>query len=112
MRGPGLRRIGIDEISFRKGHRYLTLVVDHQTGRLLWAAEGRDEETLGRFFIGLGRSRYRRITHVSADGAWWITNVARFYCPRAVIGLDPFHAVSWAACSSRSTLSEVHHGRL
>jgi transposase len=32
----GLRRIGIDEISHRKGHRYLTVVVDHDTGRLVW----------------------------------------------------------------------------
>src|SRR2546423_1701771 len=36
----GLRRIGIDEISHRKGHRYLTVVVDHDTGRLVWAAPG------------------------------------------------------------------------
>ena len=34
----GLRRIGIDEISIRKGQRYLTVVVDHDTGRLVWAA--------------------------------------------------------------------------
>jgi len=45
----GLRRIGIDEISHRKGHRYLTVVVDHDTGRLVWAAPGHDEQTLERF---------------------------------------------------------------
>jgi transposase len=37
----GLRRIGIDEISHRKGQRYLTVVVDHDSGRLVWAAAGR-----------------------------------------------------------------------
>ncbi|MBA3865219.1 MAG: transposase [Solirubrobacterales bacterium] len=42
----GLRRIGIDEISHRKGHRYLTVVVDHDTGRLIWAASGRDKKTV------------------------------------------------------------------
>ena len=42
----GLKRIGIDEISIRKGHRYLTVVVDHDTGRLVWAAAGRDKQTV------------------------------------------------------------------
>ena len=42
----GLVRIGIDEISYKKGHRYLTIVVDHDSGRLVWAAVGRDKKTL------------------------------------------------------------------
>jgi transposase len=46
----GLRRIGIDEISHRKGQRYLTVVVDHDTGRLIWAAPGRDKATVEAFF--------------------------------------------------------------
>ncbi len=58
----GLCRLGIDEITFRKGQRYLTVVVDHDTGRLVWPAEGRDEKTLDRFFRELGRCRSLRIT--------------------------------------------------
>ena len=50
----GLARIGIDEIAYRKGHRYLTVIVDHETGRLVWAAEGRNKDTLGKFFDELG----------------------------------------------------------
>jgi len=46
----GLRRIGIDEVSYRKGHRYLTVVRDHDSGRIVWAEEGRDSATLSRFF--------------------------------------------------------------
>jgi len=46
----GLRRIGIDEISYKRGHRYITIVVDHDSRRLVWAAPGRDKITLGRFF--------------------------------------------------------------
>ena len=42
----GLRRIGIDEISYRKGQRYLLCAVDHDTGRLVWAATGRNATTL------------------------------------------------------------------
>ena len=52
----GLRRIGIDEISYKRGHRYLTIVVDHDSGRLVWAAAGRDEATLQSFFDLLGHS--------------------------------------------------------
>jgi transposase len=36
----GLRRIGIDEISYKKGHRYITVVIDHDSKRLVWAAPG------------------------------------------------------------------------
>jgi hypothetical protein len=53
----GLRRIGIDEIAYRKGQRYLTCVVDHDTGRLVWAAEGRNSETILKFFDNLGEQR-------------------------------------------------------
>jgi len=52
----GLRRVGIDELSYRKGHRYLTVVVDHDTGRMVWAHEGRNSETLAKFFTALGPS--------------------------------------------------------
>ena len=49
-----LVRIGIDEISYRKGHRYLTVIVDHSSGRLVWAKEGRSQDTLEAFFDELG----------------------------------------------------------
>ena len=92
----GLRRIGIDEVSHRKGHRYLTVVVDHDTGRLVWAAPGHDEATLGRFFDALGEDRASQLTHVSADAAAWIANAVAARCPGAVLCLDPFHVVRWA----------------
>jgi len=40
----GLRRIGIDEISYKRGHKYLIVVVDHDRRALVWAAPGRDKE--------------------------------------------------------------------
>ncbi|UQX09537.1 ISL3 family transposase [Candidatus Mycobacterium methanotrophicum] len=92
----GLTRIGIDEIAYRKGHRYLTCVIDHTTGRLVWAAEGRNKDTLGRFFDQLGAERAAALTHVSCDGAEWIHAVLRDRAPAAVICLDPFHVVAWA----------------
>jgi transposase len=92
----GVRRIGIDEISYRKGHKYLVVVVDHDSGRLLWAGEGRDEKALTPFFEQLGKRRAARIEFVSADAASWIANAVTKHCPRAKICLDPFHVVSWA----------------
>jgi transposase len=92
----GLRRIGIDEISYKRGHRYLTVVVDHDTGRLVWVAPGRDKHTLQGFFDTLGAERCAQITHVSADGAEWISDVVADRCSNAVRCADPFHVVRWA----------------
>ena len=91
-----LRRIGIDEIAYKRGQRYLTVVVDHDSGRLVWAAAGREKATLERFFDALGEQRCAQITHVSADGADWISAVVVGRCPNAVRCADPFHIVKWA----------------
>jgi transposase len=92
----GLRRIGIDEISYKRGHRYLTVVVDHDARRLVWAAPGRDKATLARFFDALGPRRSAQITHVSADAAEWIAVVVAERAPNAVRCADAFHIVAWA----------------
>ena len=92
----GLARIGIDEISYKRGHRYITIVVDHDTGRLVWAGKGRDKATLQGFFDLLGEDRSAQITHVSADAADWIATVVAQRCPNAVRCADPFHVVAWA----------------
>ncbi|MGH3665622.1 MAG: ISL3 family transposase, partial [Egibacteraceae bacterium] len=95
-RFAGLKRIGIDEISYKRGHKYLTVVVDHDTRRLVWAAVGRDEKTLQRFFDALGEQRCAQITHVSADAADWIANVVADRCKNATRCADPFPIVKWA----------------
>ncbi|WSJ93139.1 transposase [Streptomyces sp. NBC_01320] len=92
----GLRRIGIDEISYKKRHKYLTVVVDHDSGRLLWAEPGRDKATLNKFFDLLGPERSAKITHVSADAADWVAGPVSAHCPNAVRVMDPFHTVKWA----------------
>lgn len=92
----GLRRIGIDEISYKKGYKYLTVVIDHDTGRLVWAAPGRDRDTLRGFFDELGPERSAQISHVSSDAADWITEVLAERCSDAVKCADPFHVVAWA----------------
>ena len=92
----GLRRIGIDEISYKRGHRYLIVVVDHDTGRLVWAGPGRSEAALNMFFDELGEQRAADITHVSADMADWIAKAVAARAPNAVRCADPFHVVAWA----------------
>lgn len=98
LRDPfaGVTRIGIDEVSYRKGHRYLTVVIDHDTGRLLWAQKGHDEKTLRKFFRALGKEGRAAIKLVSADAASWIASVVREQCPEAALCIDPFHVVQWA----------------
>ena len=95
----GLRRIGIDEISYKRRHKYLTVVVDHDSGRLVWASPGRERATVRAFFDALeasGEGRCAQITHVSADGATWIADVVGERCPDAICCADPFHVVGWA----------------
>ncbi len=91
----GLVRIGIDEISYKRGHRYLTVVVDHDTGRLVWAAKGHDKKTLEGFFDLLGADRCKGVRLVSADAAEWIGDVVAQRCVNATLCLDAFHIVKW-----------------
>jgi transposase len=106
-RFAGLRRIGIDEISYKRGHKYLTVVVDHETGVLLWAHPGRDQKTLEKFFDSLGEQRCAQITLVSADAAEWIANVVAERCKNAELCLDPFHIVAWATKALDEVRREV-----
>jgi len=80
-RFAGLRRAGIDEISYQRGHRYLTVVIDHVSGRLVWAAPGHDKATRKPFSFFLGPQRCTGITHVSADGAMVLHHGGLKKCP-------------------------------
>jgi transposase len=92
----GLRRIGIDEISYRRGYKYLIVVVDHDTGALVWAKPDRTRATVRAFFNDLGPERCAAIRLVSADAAEWIADVVAECCPDAIRCMDPFHVVAWA----------------
>ena len=103
----GLRRIGLDELSYRKGQRYITVVVDHDSGRLLWAADGRDRATVARFFDLLGEERCARLELVSSDMGEWITRVVAERCPAATLCLDSFHIVALASAALDEVRREV-----
>lgn len=103
----GLTRIGIDEISYKKQHHYLLVVVDHDSRRLVWAAPGRDAKTLAEFFDLLGPERCAQIQLVSADAAEWIATTVQERCPNATLCLDPFHVVAWATDALDTVRREV-----
>jgi transposase len=103
----GLRRIGVDEISYRRGQRYLTVVVDHHTGRLVWAAPGRDRKTVLAFFDQLGEERCKQIELVSADMAGWISGPIAERIPDAIRCVDPFHVVMLATNALDEVRREV-----
>lgn len=92
----GLASIGIDETSYTKGHNYVTTVVNHDTGEVVWAAAGHDEKTLSGFFEELTEEERASIRLVSGDAAAWIRKCVAKYCPGARFCLDGFHAVQWA----------------
>ena len=108
----GLSRIGLDEISYKKGHRYLTIAVDHDSGRLIWAAVGKSKQTLQGFFDLVGEERCGKIRLVSADAAEWIAEVVRERCPNATLCTDGFHVVQWATEALDEVRREVwNHAR-
>jgi transposase len=104
-----LVRIGIDEVSYKRGHRYLTVVVDHDTRRLVWAGPGREKATLRRFFDALGEDRCAQIEQVSADMAGWIADMVFFRCPNAIQCADPFHLVQWCTEALDEVRRQVWH---
>jgi transposase len=89
----GLRFIGVDEISYGRPRKFLTVVVDHELGRVVWAAEGKSGETLGRFFAELGPERCALLEIVTMDMSAAYAKSARECVPRAEIVFDRFHVV-------------------
>jgi transposase len=88
----GLRLLGVDEVSYRRRHRYLTVVADHDTGRIVWVAKGRNSATLQAFFTELGERR-ASIRAVSIDMSGEYQRALREAVPHAEICFDPFHVV-------------------
>jgi len=86
-----LRRIGVDEFSYRRFHHYLTVVVDHDRRRVVWAGEGRDSVSLGEFFEELGEERCAKIECLTIDFSAGFQKAARQYLPNAQIVFDRFH---------------------
>ncbi len=87
----GLAFIGVDEFSYRKRHRYLTVVVSHDRQQVVWAAEGRSAETLKSFFDLLGPDRAKQIAYVTMDMSGGYIKAVQDAVPHAQIVFDRFH---------------------
>ena len=103
-----LRRIGIDEFSYRKHHRYITTVVDHDKRRVVWAAPGRSAETLAAFFDELGEERAAQIECATIDMAGGYIKALEEQVPNATVVFDRFHVQRLAS----EALDEVRRAQV
>lgn len=88
----GVENIGIDEFAVRKGHKYKTIVVDLDTGRILYVGDGKGVDALDKFWKRCRRYKVQ-IKHVSTDlSSAFIASVME-NCPDAVHVFDHFHVV-------------------
>ncbi len=87
-----LRRIGVDEVSYGRGHRkYLTIVWDHDRGHVVWIGKGKERDTLDQFFAKLGKRRSKRLVCVTMDMAEAYIGAVRTHAAQADIVFDRFH---------------------
>jgi transposase len=92
----GVFNLGVDEISYKRGHQYLTVVADHDTGRVLHVAPGRSQAALQGFFDLLGPDRCGQVRAISMDMAHIWRDPCERNIPQAAICFDPFHVVRLA----------------
>lgn len=95
-RFDGLVNIGVDETSYKKGHKYITVIVNHDTGKVVWLHEGHGKAVFTEFFRALSTQQLASIKLISGDGAKWIQSCMDDFCPGAQRCIDPFHVVQWA----------------
>ena len=93
----GLTSIGVDETGYRKGHTCITVVVDHERHRAIWAHDGYGRGVFGLFFQTLTPEQRASIRVVAGDGARWIDSCVHEWCPNAERAPDGFHIVSWTS---------------
>lgn len=101
-----LFEIGIDEVSWKRQHNYLTLVADHLRGQIVWGTAGHNQAAAGRFFTQIGRSRSHAIEVISLDMGPGYAKAAREHAPQAIIAIDPYHVVAVA----NRALDDVRRG--
>ena len=83
--------IGIDELSYRRHHEYVTVVVDHVRQRVVWAAPGKNAATLDAFFDALGPKRTAKLRGITIDMSAAYTQAVSHRAPHATLIYDRFH---------------------
>jgi len=102
-----MKSIGIDEISYRKGMKYATLVYDLDRGCVVWVGKGKEKETIEGFFTErLSKYQRERIQWASCDMSETYIGAIKEYCPNATLVLDRFHIVK----GLNTAMDEVRKG--
>lgn len=102
-----LKRIGIDEFSYKKRHRYVTTVVDHDTRRVVWASKGHGAETLEEFFDQIGPESVARLEMVTLDMAGGYLKALKARAPHVEKVFDRFHVAALASTAVDEVRREV-----
>ncbi len=92
-RFQGVRAIGVDETSYKRNHRYLTVVSCLATGRVLWVGEGKSAETFSEFFEEFGKQRCKKLELIAMDMSAAFAKAIKDHAPQADIVFDRFHIV-------------------
>lgn len=89
-----LRLLAVDEVSYKKHHKYLTVVLDLEKTRVVWVGQDRSKETLDRFFEEIGQERAEKIVAMAID--MWDPFLASIkeHAPQAAVVFDKFHVIA------------------
>lgn len=90
---PPVKNMSVDEVSWLKYHRYLTIVIDTDIKKVIWNAQGRKKEVLNRYYEAIGPVHCRKIESVAMDGARTYISSTMEYAPKALIVYDKFHVI-------------------
>jgi transposase len=92
----GLYEVGVDEVAWRSGHRYLTLVTDHRSGHVVWGTDGNGAKAADEFYQQLGPDGAKQLEAVSMDMGPGYAKSTRQHAPQATICIDNYHVVALA----------------
>lgn len=101
---PAGVNLSVDEVSYRKYHRYLTNVIDVDEKAVIWNAKGRKAEVLDKYYTDIGDVSCKRIRSVALDGARTYISSTNKYAVNATIVYDKFHImqkINWAVDTTR-----------
>lgn len=104
-----LVNIGIDETSYKKGHKYITVIVNHDTNTVVWASEDHGKSVLEKFYKQLTPEQLSSIKVVTGDGAKWITECVNEYTPDCAHCVDSFHVIEWAMTALDEVRKDIWH---
>lgn len=90
----GLKAIGVDEVSYQKRHKYVTVVYDLERSRVVWVGKGKERETIDRFFKEeLSDYQKKQIAWGCCDMSETYILAIKEHCPNVKLVLDRFHIV-------------------